>query len=171
MPPVVGRRLSALRTSWHEHGHNHDHAYDFAAANRAHCEEYAHDGEEAYAGWRGTAHKELDVMLARCMQLEKRTVVLDFPCGVAVDISSSQVSVDRCNVLRVAAKKIDGWHQATMKAISVELRGGSLRGKLEGTKFDLITALAASSSRPVVLSVPSPCSLPGARAHLAVRPS
>ncbi|PIL33027.1 hypothetical protein GSI_04476 [Ganoderma sinense ZZ0214-1] len=137
----------------HGHGHGHDHADDFAAANRTYFDEYAHKGEEAFAGWRDMARKEVDAMRARWPELfdKERTVVLDFACGVGmiseqlvphvkkiVGVDISEVSVDRYNTL--ATEKL-GLTPETMKAVTVELKGED--GELDGVKFDLVVCCAS----------------------------
>ena len=68
----------------HRHGHDHGHGHDFAAANKAYFDEYAHNAEEMFASWREMARKEVDAMRAQWPALfdKERTVVLDFACGV-----------------------------------------------------------------------------------------
>ena len=68
----------------HAHAHGHGHGHDFAAANKAYFDEYAHNAEEMFANWRNMARKEVDAMRAQWPALfdKERTVVLDFACGV-----------------------------------------------------------------------------------------
>ncbi|KAM5542804.1 hypothetical protein V8D89_003765 [Ganoderma adspersum] len=141
--------------SAHEHGHGHAHAHghDFAAANKSYFDEYAHNAEEMFAGWREMARKEVDAMRTQWPALfdKERTVVLDFACGVGmiseqlvphvkklVGVDISDVSVDRYNTL--ASEKL-GLTPGTMKAVSVELKGEE--GELDGIKFDLVVCCAS----------------------------